>query len=44
MRTDALLRTGLLTAGVALSWLAVVPGRMSSRRRWILSNISAAAC
>ena len=27
MRTDALLRSGLLSAGVALGWLAVVPGR-----------------
>jgi len=27
MRTDALLRSGLLTVGAALSWLAVVPGR-----------------
>jgi hypothetical protein len=27
MRTDALLRSGLLTVSVALSWLAVVPGR-----------------
>ena len=27
MRTDALLRSGLLTASVAFGWLAVVPGR-----------------
>ena len=27
MRTDALLRTGLLTVSATLGWLAVVPGR-----------------
>ena len=27
MRTDALLRSGLLSVGVALGWLLVVPGR-----------------
>jgi hypothetical protein len=27
MRTDALLRLGLLTVSVILGWLAVVPGR-----------------
>jgi hypothetical protein len=27
MRTDALLRSGLLSVSVALGWLMIVPGR-----------------